>query len=199
MENKKESNMNYLLHGILRGNPVLILMIGLCPVLAVSTTLFNGIGMSLAVTFVVVSSNVIVSAMKKIIPNQLRIPIFIIVISTFVTITDYVMQAYAPELYKQLGIFVPLIVVNCIVIGRAEAFASKRGVFASLLDGIGTGIGFLIVLGIISAFREFIGNGTLFGKLLLNKPALIMILPPGGFIAIAILMGLLFYFKNKRR
>ena len=190
--------MNDFLYGILKGNPVLVLMIGLCPVLAVSTSLLNGIGMSAAVAFVMVGSNIIISAVRKITPDELRIPIFIIIISTFVTITDYLMQAYSPELYKQLGVFVPLIVVNCIIIGRAEAFAYKNGIFSSLLDAIGTSIGFLLVLGLISGFRELLGNGTLLGKLIISKPALIMILPPGGFITIGILMGLLNHLKQRK-
>jgi electron transport complex protein RnfE len=189
---------NAFLDGIIKGNPVLVLMIGLCPVLAVSNSVQNGIGMSLAVAFVLVTSNIVISAVRKITPNELRIPIFIIIISTFVTIADYVMQAYAPELYKQLGVFVPLIVVNCVILGRAEGFAYKNGVLASTLDGIGSSIGFGIVLVIISALREVVGNGTFLGRHLFSNPALIMILPPGGFMAIGLLMGILTYFKRRR-
>ncbi len=189
---------NAFLDGIIKGNPVLVLMIGLCPVLAVSNTVANGIGMSIAVAFVLIGSNIVVSLLRKITPNEIRIPIFIIIISTFVTIADYVMQANAPELYKQLGVFVPLIVVNCIILGRAEAFAYKNGILASALDGIGTSIGFLVVLVLIAAIRELFGNGTILGYTLIQKPALIMILPPGGFIAIGILMALLHYYNQKR-
>lgn len=188
--------------GILKENPVLVLMIGLCPALAVSNTGINGLGMGIAASFVLVCSNMVVAAVRKYVPDQIRIPIFIIIISTFVTITDYVMQAYYPALYKQLGVFVPLIVVNCIILGRAEAFAYKNSVLSSTMDGLGMGLGFTLVITIIGVIRELIGNGTFFGKALLGahfSPALIMILPPGGFITIGLLMAFLHYYQNKMK
>ncbi|MBU2567493.1 MAG: electron transport complex subunit RsxE [Elusimicrobia bacterium] len=196
--NHKPAKLNDFLYGILRGNPVLVLMIGLCPVLAVSTTLFNGVGMSVAVAFVLVGSNLIISLVRKYTPQQIRIPIFIIIISTFVTVADYVIKAYSPQLYRQLGVFIPLIVVNCVIIGRAEAFAYRNKAWSSVLDGIGTSIGFLIVLFFISALREFFGMGSLLGNQLISKPALIMAMPPGGFITIGALMALLTFLRKKR-
>ncbi len=184
--------------GILKGNPVLVLMIGLCPTLALSVTLFNAIGMSVAVAFVLIGSNLMVSAIRKFIPSELRIPIFIIVICTFVTIADYLLKAYSPSLSQKLGVFVPLIVVNCIIIGRAEAFAYTNSVLSSLLDGIGCSIGFFLVISLISLIREFLGSGGIGGKIILNKPALIMILPPGGFITIGTLMGLMNYWNRRK-
>jgi len=184
--------------GILKGNPVLVIMIGLCPVLAVSVTLFNAVGMSIAVAFVLIGSNIMVSAIRKLTPEELRIPIFIIVISTFVTTADYMLKAYSPTLSQKLGVFVPLIVVNCIIIGRAEAFAYKNTVFSSLLDGIGCSIGFLLVISVISIIREFFGNGSIWGKGILSKPSVIMILSPGGFITIGFLMGLMNYLNRRK-
>ena len=186
------------LYGVLKGNPVLVLMLGLCPVLAVSTSIFNAVGMSIAVAFVLIGSNVIISLVRKRTPGEIRIPVFIIIISTFVTIVDYVIRAYSPELYRQLGVFIPLIVVNCIVIGRGEAFAYKNTVKLSFLDGIGTSIGFFIVLFVIGLLRQLFGKGELLGKVIFSKPALIMILPPGGFITIGVLMGILTYYNLKK-
>ncbi len=191
---------NDFLSGIIRENPVLVLMIGLCPALAVSNTALNGLGMGIAASFVLICSNIVIATVRKYVPDQIRIPIFIIIISTFVTITDYVMQAYNPALYKQLGVFVPLIVVNCIILGRAEAFAYKNSVLSSTLDGLGMGLGFALVITVIGAIRELIGNGTIFNKIVFGpdfQPALIMILPPGGFITIGILIAFLHYFQNK--
>ena len=183
--------------GILKENPVLILVIGLCPALAVSSSANDGLGMGIASLFVLVMSNLVVASLKKVIPNEIRIPVFIIIISTFVTIIDYTMHAYQPELYASLGVFVPLIVVNCVVLGRAEAFASKNSVYMSLLDGLGMGIGFALTLTVLGAIREILGNGTvtLFNIEFLNlgegfKPALIMIMPPGAFLTLGFLMAL---------
>jgi len=189
--------------GILKENPVLVLALGLCPTLAVTSTAYNGIGMGVAVIFVLTMSNIIISLIKKTVPSKIRIPIFITVIATFVTIVKLVMAAYTPALSKQLGIFIPLIVVNCIILGRAEAFASKNGVLASALDGLGMGIGFTLVLFVMGAIREILGSGTLtLGfPLVVNpftinvfgsgyNPALLMILPPGGFLTLGILMWL---------
>lgn len=185
--------------GIIKENPILVLMVGLCPLLATSTTAFNGLGMGIATTFVLISSNLVISLFRKFIPYEVRIPIFIIIISTFVTIIDYLMAAYFPFLHENLGVFVPLIVVNCVILGRAEVFAYRNKIFSSILDGIGMGIGFIIVITLIGLIREFLGNGTIFGSdNFIFRPALIMILPPGGFITIGFLMGLLNWYKRRR-
>ena len=185
--------------GVIRENPVLRLMIGLCPVLAVSNTTINALGMSAAVAFVLVSSNLVVSMIRKVTPDEIRIPIFIIIISTFVTITDYVMQAYAPVLYQALGVFVPLIVVNCIILGRAEAFAYKNPILGSILDGVGMSIGFTLALGSIGVIREILGAGAVLGIELFDPAvaATIMILPPGAFITIGFIMAFLNKMENK--
>lgn len=149
--------------GIIRENPVLRLMIGLCPVLAVSNNAINALGMSVAVAFVLIGSNLVVALIRKATPDDIRIPIFLIIISTFVTICDYVMQAYTPVLYQALGVFVPLIVVNCIILGRAEAFAYKNPVLNSVLDGVGMSLGFLLALVTIGVIREVLGAGSVFG------------------------------------
>jgi electron transport complex protein RnfE len=177
--------------GIIRENPVLRLMIGLCPVLAVSNTATNALGMSAAVAFVLLSSSIVVSVIRKMTPGEIRIPIFIIVISTFVTITDYVMQAYAPELYQALGVFVPLIVVNCIILGRAEAFAYKNPLPNAIVDALGMSVGFTIALVSIGVIRELLGMGSIFGAVLFDPAvaATIMILPPGAFITIGFIMA----------
>ncbi len=179
-------------NGILRENPILRLMIGLCPTLAVSTSLINSVGMGLATTFVLVCSNFVVSLLRKFTPNGVRIPIFIVIVSTFVTLIDYLMLAYMPELHKSLGVFVPLIVVNCIILGRAESFAYKNDVVLSAIDGLGMGLGFTIAISAIGIIREVLGNGTILGYSLFGasfSPAIIMILPPGAFITIGFLMA----------
>jgi len=179
--------------GLYRENPTFRIVLGLCPVLAVTTSVKNGIGMGIATTMVLVSSNFIVSLMRKLIPNNIRIPVFIVIAATFVCIVEMLMQAYAPDLYKALGIFVPLIVVNCIILGRAEAFAAKNPVLHSIADGMGMGVGFTINLIIVSAIREMIGNGSLYGMSILPssyQPVLMMILPPGAFLTLGYLLGL---------
>ncbi|KPJ49383.1 hypothetical protein AMJ40_05650 [candidate division TA06 bacterium DG_26] len=186
--------MKYFINGILRENPVLVLMLGLCPTLAVSGTLRDAVGMGVAVIFVLLGSNLVISLIRKGVPSQLRIPVFIIVISTFVTIIDYTMQAYQPELYKMLGVFVPLIVVNCIILARAEAFASKHSVSLSILDALGIGIGFVLAIGAMGFVRELLGNGSIVGRIVLGEsfhqnPVLFMVLPPGAFLVIAFLMA----------
>ncbi len=201
----KRSKIDLLTNGIVRENALLILMIGLCPALACSGTIRDGFGMGMAATFVLVCSNIVVATIRKIIPEQIRIPIFIIIISTFVTIIDYTMQAYVPALSAVLGIFVPLIVVNCMILGRAEAFAYKNGIFDSLLDGIGMGAGFTLCLSVMGAIRELLGNGTLlsgtpyeisvFGQSF--EPMIFMILPPGAFLTIAFLIALVNWYKSK--
>ncbi len=185
--------------GVLDENPILVLMIGLCPVLAVSTTAINSLGMGLATLFVLVCSNTIISSVKRFVPHQLRIPIFIIVISTFVTITDYIIWAYFPILHKSLGVFIPLIVVNCVILGRAEMFASRNSVFYSFIDGIGMGIGFTIVITLIGIIREILGFGRIFGSAkFLSHPMMLMIFPPGGFLTIGFLMVILNWIKKSR-
>jgi Na+-translocating ferredoxin:NAD+ oxidoreductase subunit E len=185
--------------GIVRENPVLRLMIGLCPVLAVSNNATNALGMSIAVAFVLIGSNLVVALIRKVTPDEIRIPIFIIIISTFVTICDYVMQAYTPALYQALGVFVPLIVVNCIILGRAEAFAYKNPVLNSVLDGAGMSLGFTLALVSIGVIREVLGAGSLFGFPLFDEriAATIMILPPGAFITIGCIMAFLNKMENK--
>lgn len=152
---------NVFTDGIIKNNPVLVQMIGMCSVLAVSTSVINAVGMSLAVTFVLVCSNVVISLLRNFIPDEVRIPAFIVVIATFVTIVEMVLHAFVPVLYNSLGLFLPLIVVNCIILGRAEAFASKNGLIASIVDGFGQGIGYLVAIGILAAIRELLGKGTL--------------------------------------
>ncbi|MCS7151921.1 MAG: electron transport complex subunit E [Endomicrobia bacterium] len=185
-------------NGIVKENPVLIMMIGLCPFLACSTTANDAIGMGIAATFVLTCSNVIISLIRKIIPHNIRIPVFIVVIATFTTVVDYLIKAYFPALSESLGVFIPLIVVNCIILARAEAFASKNNVFYSLIDGIGMGAGFFVAIVILGIIREFLGSGTIFGsKEMLQVPAVIMILPPGGFLAAGVVITVVKYIENK--
>jgi len=200
---QKNSKMGYLVNGIVKENPVLMLVIGLCPALAVSTSAINALGMGIAVLFVLTFSNFTISLIRKLIPNEVRIPIFIIVISTFVTVIDYFMHAYVPELYSNLGVFVPLIVVNCIILGRAEGFASKHNPFEAILDGLGSGFGFILAIFLIGAFREILGSGTFFGAPVFGQaftkiPVLFFILPPGGYLIIALLMVFMNIYKHRR-
>jgi len=186
------SSLPELLKGVYRENPVFRLALGLCPALAVSTSVENAIGMGGAATFVLLGSNIVISLLRKAIPAKVRIPCFIVVIASFVTIVELVMGAYLPELAKSLGIFIPLIVVNCIILGRAEAFASKHGIWLSVLDAIGMGIGFTFALVLIASIREILGDGKLMGYMVFGpnfKPMLLMILSPGAFITIGLLMG----------
>ena len=185
--------------GIFIENPTFRLALGLCPTLAVSTSIVNGFGMGAAATFVIVGSNIIVSTIRNFIPGKIRIPCFIVIIATFVTIVELTMKAYFPALSNSLGIFVPLIVVNCIVLGRAEAFASRHGVTKSIFDGLGMGIGFTLALVIISAIRELLGNGTMLGLMVVKgfEPALIFILAPGALLVIGLLIGAVNYFSEK--
>jgi len=189
---KEESGWQIFSKGIILENPVLILMLGLCPVLATSTTASDAAGMSAAVLFVLLMSNIVVSLFRKIIPNEVRIPVFIVIIATFVTIADYAMQAYQPGLYKVLGIFVPLIVVNCIVLGRAEGFAYHNGVWPSILDALGKAIGFALAIVIMGSIREILGKGTWFTLKIapeaFQKNAVLFFgLPPGAFLVIGLL------------
>jgi len=188
--------------GILRENPVLVIALGMCPTLAVTTAAVNGLGMGAAFTFVLVGSNVIISFIRKWVPSRIRIPVYIVIIATFVTIVKLVMAAYTPALSATLGIFVPLIVVNCIVLGRAEAFASKATVSDALADGLGMGVGFTLVLLIIGSIREILGQGTIFGVPIMGSsynPALSMILPTGGFLTLGSLLALIQHLKRERK
>jgi len=188
-----------LTRGIVRENPVFKLLLGLCPVLGVTAFFINGVGMGIAATAVLVASNVVISSLKKFIPPQVRIPCFIVVIATFVTVIDMVLEAFQPALHEALGIFVPLIVVNCVILGRAEAFAGKQPVIRSLIDGIGVGIGFTLALGILAFVREVAGHGTLMGPdpesaVYLFGPGFepmgLFAQPPGAFIALGLLLGI---------
>ncbi len=182
-------------HGIFKNNPTFRLVLGLCPTLAVTTSLENALGMGLAALFVLVCSNGLVSALRKVIPDAVHIPCYIVIVATFVTTIDLLMQAFLPALSESLGIFIPLIVVNCIILGRAEAFACKNGVVASLADGLGTGLGFTLALALVAAVREVVGAGslTVWGDLAIReihtKPVVLAILPAGGFIALGLLLA----------
>jgi len=181
-----------LTKGIWKDNPVFKMVLGLCPLLAVTNTAINGIAMGLASTFVLVCSNTVVSSLRSIIPSKVRIPAFIIVIASFVTIVDLSMNAWAHQLWKTLGLFIPLIVVNCLILGRSEAFASRNPVMRSLVDGIGMGIGFTLALFLLGAVREIIGSGAIFGYSIFGSAyndVLVMILPPGAFLAMGIMLG----------
>jgi electron transport complex protein RnfE len=181
--------------GIIKENPVLRLVLGMCPTLAVTTAAINGVAMGCAVIFVLLGSNIVISLIRKVIPNKVRIPVFIVVIATFVTVVDMLMAGFFPDLHKVLGIFIPLIVVNCIILGRAEAFASKNSILSSIIDALGMGIGFTLTLTILGSVREILGNGTIFGVDLLMglgyQKFIIMLLPPGAFIALGLMMGLM--------
>ncbi len=182
--------------GLFKENPVFVLMLGLCPTLAVSTSFTNGLGMGIATTFVLVSSNLMISVTRKLFPQRIRIPCFIVIIATFVVIVERVLSAYLPDLNRQLGIFVPLIVVNCIILGRAEAFASRNSPLRSIADGFGMGFGFTIALLVISIIREALGSGKILGVSISAEfePIALMVLPPGAFLTIGFLLAL-----SKRR
>lgn len=178
--------------GFFKENPILVLVLGTCPTLATTSSALNGMGMGIATTFVLIGSNVVISLLSKFIPDKVRIPAFIVIIASFVTIVDLFMQAYVPSLYEKLGIFIPLIVVNCIVLGRAEAFASKNTVFSSLVDGAGMGLGFTMALAILGSFREIVGSGAIFGhKFIKGDGILVFILAPGAFLALGYLIALI--------
>lgn len=182
------------LSGLWKRHPIFRLLLGMCPTMAVSTKAINAIGMGASVIFVLVGSNVVISLLRRIVPDRVRIPIFIVVISTFVTVADLCLHGFAPEVHKALGIFIPLIVVNCIILARAEAFAQKNDVLLSLVDGLGMGIGFTWGLLILGAVREILGAGTLFGIQVFAKDcptAIVVILPAGGFISMGLLLALM--------
>ncbi|MBR1603216.1 MAG: electron transport complex subunit E [Synergistaceae bacterium] len=185
-----KDNFKIIKNGIVTENPTFVQCIGLCPTLAVTSSVENGIGMGIAAMFVLIASNAVISLLRKMVPDEIRIPIFIVVIAGFVTIIQFVMEGFAPALNKSLGIFIPLIVVNCIILARAEAFASKNGVLASAFDGVGMGLGFTIALTFLGAIREILGNGTFLGTQVVDfEPALLIVLAPGGFIVLGCCMG----------
>ena len=180
-------SLNNLTRGIIRENPIFVMMLGMCPTLGVTTSAINGLGMGIATLFVLIFSNIAISLIKNVIPDMVRIPCFIVIIASFVTVIDLLMQAYLPSLHQALGIYTPLIVVNCIILGRAEAFASKNNMFQSFLDALGMGIGFTMALTILGSVRELLGNGSLFDYRLLPDsidPMLMFIMPPGAFLAL---------------
>ena len=184
--------------GFFKENPILVLVLGCCPTLATTTSAINGLGMGIATVFVLVGSNMVISMLSNLIPDKVRIPAFIIIIASFVPVVDLIMKAYVPDLYETLGIFIPLIVVNCIVLGRAEAFASKNSILSSVVDGLGMGLGFTMALGILGAFREIVGSGSIFNyRFIQGDGILVFILAPGAFIALGYLIALVNRIKNK--
>ncbi|MCR5132506.1 MAG: electron transport complex subunit E [Bacteroidales bacterium] len=177
--------------GFFKENPTFVLLLGMCPTLATTTSAMNGLSMGLATLFVLVLSNIVISAIAPVVPDKVHIPVYIVVIATFVTILQFAMQAYTPDMYKTLGLFIPLIVVNCIVLGRAEAFASKNGIVDSALDGLGIGFGFTMALTVLGMVREILGSGSVFGwKFISGDGLLVFIMAPGAFIALGYLMVL---------
>ncbi len=192
------ADIKNLTRGIIKENPIFVLLRGMCPTLGVTTSGTNGLGMGLATMFVLVLSNCFISVLKNVIPDKVRIPAFIVIIASFVTIVQLLMEAYVPFLYEQLGLYIPLIVVNCIILGRAEAFASKNGLVDSLFDGIGMGLGFTLALTLLGLIRELLGAGTVFGFNLFSiigvqepKMMLVFILPPGAFLVLAYLIAVI--------
>lgn len=190
-----------LTNGLVKDNPTFNQLLGMCPTLAVTTSAINGLGMGLATTVVLICSNVLISMLRKVIPNEIRIPAFVVVIATFVTMIGLLMKAYVPTLDQALGIFIPLIVVNCIILARAESFAFKNGIVDSTLDGIGMGLGFTWALVLLGIIREILGSGKIFGYMIFGesfKPALMMILPPGGFLTLGLVLAYYNYLQLKK-
>jgi electron transport complex protein RnfE len=190
-----------LKNGLIDENPTFVQLLGMCPTLAVTTSATDGLAMGLATTTVLVGSNLVISALRKVIPDKIRIPAFIVIIATFVTIIEMFMHAYAIDLYGSLGLFIPLIVVNCIILGRAESFASKNTAPASIVDGLGMGLGFAGALTVLGSIRELLGVGSIFGHVILGggfKPAIMMILPPGAFITLGLLIALYQHSKIRK-
>ena len=195
------SNWKTFTKGLIKENPILVLLLGCCPTLATTTSAINGMSMGLATTFVLIMSNLVISLLKNFIPDKVRIPCFIVVIASFVTVVQLVMQAYVPDIYETLGLFIPLIVVNCIVLGRAEAFASKNPVWPSILDGAGMGLGFTFALTILGSIREILGSGSIFNLRFLPEDAstiLIFVLAPGAFIALGYLIAIVNRLKRTK-
>ena len=197
----KNINFSVIKNGIFKENPTFVLFLGLCPTLGVTTSAFNGFAMGAATLFVLIFSNMFISMLKRVIPDKIRIPAYVIVIATLVTALELIMKAYFQSIYDVLGIYIPLIVVNCIILGRAESYASKNSVINSIFDGVGNGLGFTLSLTVIGLIREILGSGKLFGLDFFGKifyPALIFILPPGAFITIGVLVALINKYKQKR-
>lgn len=191
--------LNIIYNGIVRENPTFVLLLGMCPTLATTTSATNGMSMGLATMFVLICSNLVISLIKNLVPDMVRIPVFVVVIASFVSTLQMLMEAYLPEINKSLGLYIPLIVVNCIILGRAEAFAAKNGPLASLCDGVGIGLGFTLALTLLGAVRELIGAGALFGVSLLPETCnvLLFVLPPGAFITLGYLIAIVNKFTNK--
>ena len=191
MKAMQKSGIKILLNGLLNENPIFVLFLGMCPTLATTTSAINGLSMGLATFFVLFGSNVVVSVLKNIIPDKVRIPAYVVVIATFVTVAEMLIHAYFPAIYESLGIFIPLIVVNCIILGRAEVFAAKNTVFRSALDGIGMGLGFTFALTLLGTIRELLGTGKAFGAIIFpdHYSAIIFVLAPGAFIVLGYLIA----------
>jgi electron transport complex protein RnfE len=193
------NRVNLLTRGLIKENPTLIMVLGLCPALAVTTSAINGIGMGLATTFVMTCSNTMISALRKVIPNQVRIPVYIVLIATFTSIVDLLIQGFVPMLAESLGLFIPLIAVNCIVFARVESFAGKNKVFDSTLDGLGMGIGFTFALFLIGAIREILGSGSIFDyQFMGNSEILIFVLAPGAFFVMGFIIAAIRFFQTKK-
>ena len=186
------NNFKVLMNGIVKENPTFVLLLGMCPTVVTTSSAMNGMGMGLATAFVLICSNVVISAIKNLIPDMVRIPAFVVVIASFVTLLQMIMQAYVPGLYATLGLFIPLIVVNCILLGRAEAFAAKNGPLASMFDGLGMGLGFTVGLPLLGAVRELLGTGKIFGLTIMPEDygMLVFVLAPGAFIALGYLIAI---------
>lgn len=192
------SNLKIFSKGFFKENAVFVLLLGMCPTLGVTSSAINGLGMGLATTFVLIMSNIVISLVAGLIPDKVRIPSYIVIIATFVTIVQLCMEAYVPSLFNALGLFIPLIVVNCIVLGRAEAFASKNGVFKSILDGAGMGLGFTMALTMLGSLREFLGTGKIFNFSIFNESygMLLFVLAPGAFIALGYLIAFINHLRK---
>lgn len=201
MADKKNPLLKEITKGIIKENPTLIMLLGMCPTLAVTTQAANGIGMGLATTFVLLGSNIVISALRRIIPDKVRIPAFIVIIASFVTLIGFLLEGFMPSLYESLGIYLTLITVNCIIFGRAEMFASKNGVLASACDAIGMGIGFTLALFLMGSIREIIGAGQWFGMnipVLHDNPMLIFIMPAGGFFTLGVIIAMVNKLANRK-
>lgn len=199
---KQNRALKIIRNGLLDENPTFRLVLGMCPTLAITTSVVNGIGMGLSATFVLICSNLFISLLRDFIPSKVRIPAYVLIIATFVTMVELLLEAYAYDLYQSLGVFIPLIVVNCIILARAEAFASKNSPLYSALDGLGMGLGFTGALVIISFIRELLGNGTILGFPVFGasfKPALIMVAAPGGFITLGLVLGFINWIQNRKK
>ena len=191
---------NNFTKGIFKENPVFVMLLGMCPVLGVTTSAINGLGMGLATLFVLTLSNLVIACVKSLIPDKVRIPCFIVIIASFVTVVDLSMEAFFPALHAQLGLFIPLIVVNCVILGRAEAFASKNGIISSIIDGLGMGLGFTLGLTLLGGTREILGSGAIFDHKFVSEDAntiLLFVMPPGAFLALGYLVAIINRLKNK--